>query len=74
MPAAEASPAPREGEPRCDLHEAMAHPLRAGASQFAGEQKLPAPREQVVGDQDQLEPDRVHLEVPEGQLRHPGVL
>lgn len=52
----------------------MAKPLGPRASELAAEQQPLRPRHQVVGDEDELEPDLVHREVTEGELRQAGVL
>src|SRR5512132_4190543 len=57
-----------EGKPPGDVQEAVAKPLRPRAGELAGEQQRLRPRDEVVGDEDVLKPDGIHVEVAEGQL------
>jgi len=63
-----------EGEPRGEVQETVAQPRRFAAGELALEQERLGPGDQVVGCQHELEPDRVHLEVAEGEVLEAGVL
>ena len=66
--------AAREGEPGGDVQEAVAQPLGLCLGELAREQQGLRPGDQVVGDQDELESQLVHLEVAEGEDRKARVL
>ena len=56
------------------MKEAVAEPLGARAGELAAQQQRLGPGEQVVGDQDQLQPHGIHRKGAEGQLGKAGVL
>ena len=63
------------GEAAGDVEQAVAEPLRLAAGKLgAGEQETLRPEEQVLADQDELEPGGVRLEVAEGEVGEAGVL
>ncbi len=63
-----------EGEPGGGVQEPVAQPLGLAARERAAEQQCLRPGKQVVGDQDEREPDGVEIEVAEGEVAQAGVL
>ena len=62
------------GEPAGDVEEAVAEPFRFRAREFALEHEQPEPSEQVLREQDELEPGLVGFECLEGQPAEPELL
>ncbi len=60
------------GEPAGDVQELVAQALRLAAGKLAGEQEALRPGEQILGDEDELEPGRVGGERAEGEVAKPG--
>ena len=62
------------GEAAGDVEQPVAQPLRFAAGEFALEQQPLRPGEQILGDEDELEPGGVRLEGAEGEVAQAGVL
>ena len=56
------------------MQQPVAQALGLAARELAVEAERLVPREQILGDPDELEPDGVHLIVTKGELLEPAVL
>jgi len=63
-----------EGQAGGDVQQAVAQALGFGVGELAGQQQALGPGDQVVGDEHELKPDAVVLEVAEGQVAQACVL
>ena len=52
------------------MKEAVAQPFGFAGRELAGERQCLGPGDQVVRDEDELEPDGVEVEVAEGEVPH----
>jgi hypothetical protein len=62
------------GEAGGDVEEAVAQAFGLTPRQVAVKQKELCPREEVLGDEDEFQPGRVHVQAGEGEVAKPRVL